>query len=195
MQSITSSQIQPVTPFETEVESLEKLLSQIFSEQITVHELAMDKVEPPSKIEPAGANVIDFSPFFEFSLSSDEPENSIKSIIEADDSDRYAQVVEIQRAELFKLRAQERQQLDQIRSLEIEIASKDEQLQYLPEYFEKALILGEVQISLDAAKNELDCERLINEETSRKLQQLQEKVEQLKSTFWYQFASFFGLSI
>lgn len=189
MQSITSSQIQPVAPIETEVQSLEKLLSQIFSEH-AVH-------EPPlvPAVSAVDKNLMDFSPFFEYALDSDQSEISGRSIIEADDSDRYAQVVEIQKDELFKLRAQERKLVNQIRSLELDIASKDEQLQYLPEYFQQALMLGELQIAHEELKDELVKERLINNENSRKLDLLQSDLNEYKKTLWYKIASFFGLTL
>ncbi len=208
----------------TEVQHLELLLNKIFGdeiEKIDGVDHASNLIEFPLK-EEANANLkvetevdvqvdvqlakshavmtefdlFDFSPGQSndiFKSSSSTP--ILKSIIEEDEVDSRLQVVvEAQQRELSQLRQKLKDRDYDIRALDLQIAANADQLKYMPELFNKALLATELKNQLNELQEALEAEQLTHEQSRDLLFKTQARVDRMKNTFWFKLGRSLGFT-
>jgi hypothetical protein len=197
---------------------LEKLLNKIFGEELD-KALAIESESQESSIqessnliefplmrelialeyESAGkGETLDFSPEA-FGLDDPVLETDLTrftpSIIERDDFDagHLQAVIDAQQEQLGSLRGELKQKDILIRSQAIDLASKDDQLKYLPEFFNKALKLANVETTNLILTNDLTVEKLVNEELNCELANTKSELVALNSHLLVKFARVLGV--
>lgn len=206
----SSAQVSPVpAPVPAEVMRLEQLLGKIFNDEIEkalTEETASDSTgsaKPVNNLpESATLNhLLDFSPFFEQShIAEQSGKSELKSIIEADDYtqqdyDRLQHMVEIQRAEILSLRDSLRMANDEVRHQNLSLAAKEDQLKYLPELFQKALMVTDLTLANEALSRDLQWEKAAHSQTAEQLNQLHSWSTNLHNKLWIKVAKFLGFTL
>jgi hypothetical protein len=217
-----SSYIHPLdTPVDTtttedgsyEVLQLEKLLNKVFGDQLdkalaVEHEgqalsnlIEFPLIQELVFLQDATAQASDTLDFSPEVFAKDDPvlETDLTrftpSIIERDDSDfgHLQTVVDAQQEQLAHLRGELRLKDIVIRSQAVDLASKDDQLKYIPELFDKALRLAEVEANNLILTKDLAVERLVNEEVNCELGKAKSELAQVNSLLLVKFARALGL--
>jgi len=146
----------------------------------------------------ARAGTLDFSPM---AFGADDPvlETDLTrftpSIIERDDSDsgHLQAIVDVQQEQLANLRAELRQKDIIIRSQAVDRAAKDDQLKYLPGFFEKALRLANVEALNLLLTKDLEVEKLLNEELHQELVKCQGQLSSVNNSLLVKFGRILGV--
>ncbi len=214
--STTSAEVEVfVEPLKmnTEVQHLELLLNKIFGdeiEKIDGVDHASNLIEFPLKEDVEVAvpeahaamprfDLFDFSPGQSsdiFKASSANP--ILKSIIEEDELEvdsRLQVVVEAQQRELSQLRQKLRDRDYDIRNLDLQIAANADQLKYMPELFNKALMATELKNQLTELQEVLEAEQLTHEQSRDLLFKTQARVDRIKDTFWFKLGRSLGFNL
>jgi hypothetical protein len=220
MQSISAPtiHIHPVDMTEADnsdydVLHLEKLLNKIFGDELEkalaeegdsqassnliefplMHELVSLECESASK-----ANTLDFSPEA-FGLDDPVLETDLTrftpSIIERDDVDagHLQAVIDAQQEQLATLRGELKNKDIIIRSQAVDLASKDDQLKYLPDFFNKALRLANVEAANILLVKDLEVEKLVNEELNVELVKTKTELAGVNGHLLVKFARVLGV--
>jgi len=209
MQSFSPSSIETevlaIEPIKinTDVQHLEKLLNKIFGDEL--EKTGVDASEISNLIEFPLKEELDFSPeqtsdIFAPTFSSPSSPSSpkiLKSIMEEDDhADSDMQyMVEAQRKELVQLRHQLKEREYDIRSLDLQLAANADQLKFMPELFNKALMASELKVQLVALQEVLEVEQLAHEQSRDLLFKTQARVDRIKDTFWYRLGRNLGFNL
>jgi len=144
------------------------------------------------------AETLDFSPEA-FAVGDPVLETDLTrftpSIIERDDFDagHLQAVVDAQAEQLATLRAELKQRDLQIQSQALDLASKDDQLKYMPELFSKALQLSNVQAANHELSVDLQVEQMVNEEINCELIAAMQELDVFHNHPLVKFARMFGL--
>ncbi|MBS2008683.1 MAG: hypothetical protein JST01_16665 [Cyanobacteria bacterium SZAS TMP-1] len=197
---------------------LEKLLNKIFGDELD-KALAGDAdysqsqshnqsnliefplIQELVSLEPETVNLaetLDFSPEA-FAIGDPVLETDLTrftpSIIEGDDFDgsHYQAVIDAQAEQLSTLRAELKQRDLLIQAQTLEMASKDDQLKYMPDLFSKALELSNVQAANEALSVDLKVEQMVNEEINCELIAAMQELDVFHNHPVVKFARFLGL--
>ncbi len=202
----------------TEVQHLELLLNKIFGDEIEKismddggHDLltASNLIEFPLKEEASLAlaeeqsqpvmpqfDLFDFSPGQSGDIFKSTASPILKSIIEEDEIDsRLQHVVEAQQRELSLLRKKLKDREYDIRTLDLQIAANADQLKYMPELFNKALLATELKTQLTEMQEALETEQLTHEQSRDLLFKTQARVDRMKDTFWFKLGCSLGFNL
>jgi hypothetical protein len=148
----------------------------------------------------ASKNSIDFSPS-SFDIAERTPVVSysdsrhLTSIIGEDESDsRLQQVIDFQRKELIELRAKLKDRDYDIRNLDLQIAANNDQLKYMPELFNKALVATQLTVKVKELEEALELEQSTHEQSRDLLYKTQARVDRIKETVWFKLGRTFGFA-
>jgi hypothetical protein len=221
MQSISVPAIQ-IVPVDTtnhsndsdyDVLQIDRLLNKIFGDELdkalaaeAANEQSSNLIEFPlvqelldMQIEStAPSNTLDFSPTA-FGLDDPVLETDLTkftpSIIEGDDVDygHMQTLVDAQQEQLATLRAELKQKDIVIRRQSIDLASKDDQLKYLPELFDKALRLANAEANNMLLTKDLEVEKLVNEELNSELGKTRQSLNAINSHLLVKFGRVLGV--
>jgi len=194
----------------TDVQHLEKLLNKIFGDEIekvsdgepsNLIEFPLNQeAEAVSALEAsADIDIFDFSPA---KVDGAEIFKSaplmLRSIIEEDDYEadsRLQQMIDIQRKELMQLRRQVKDREFDIRTRDLELAANADQLKYMPELFNKALLVGELKTQVSQLQEALEAEQATHEQSRDLLFKTQARVDRIKDTFWFKLGRSLGFNL
>jgi len=216
--SVPNIHLHPVDTKDSDVSDydvlhLEKLLNKIFGEDLDkalalelesqdssnliefplMHELVSLECEHSSMGE-----TLDFTPET-FGLDDPVLETDLTrftpSIIERDDVDgaHLQAVIDAQQDQLASLRGELKQKDILIRSQALDLASKDDQLKYLPEFFNKALRLSNVEATNLLLAKDLEVEKLVNEELNSELAKTRSELAAANGHLLVKFARVLGV--
>ncbi len=198
----------------TDVQHLEKLLNKIFGDEIE----KVSDGEPSNLIEfplnqeaeavnaleaSADIDIFDFSPakvdaFVGGAEIFKSAPMMLRSIIEEDDYEadsRLQQMIDIQRKELVQLRRQVKDREFDIRTRDLELAANADQLKYMPELFNKALLVGELKTQVSQLQEALEAEQATHEQSRDLLFKTQARVDRIKDTFWFKLGRSLGFNL
>lgn len=198
----------------TDVQHLEKLLNKIFGDEIE----KVSDGEPSNLIEfplnqeaesvnaleaSADIDIFDFSPakvdaFVDGAEIFKSAPLMLRSIIEEDDYEadsRLQQMIDIQRKELVQLRRQVKDREFDIRTRDLELAANADQLKYMPELFNKALLVGELKTQVSQLQEALEAEQATHEQSRDLLFKTQARVDRIKDTFWFKLGRSLGFNL
>ena len=182
----------------TDVQHLEKLLNKIFGdefEKVTESEPS-NLIEFPIAPETTGIDIFDFTPAQAIELIGASPV-MLKSIMEEDDYEvdsRLQQMIDIQRKELVNLRKQVKDYQFDLRTRDLELAANADQLKYMPELFNKALLVGELKTQVSQLEEALESEQATHEQSRDLLFKTQARVDRIKDTFWFKLGRSLGFN-
>ncbi len=122
----------------------------------------------------------------------------LRSIIEEDDYEadsRLQQMIDIQRKELMQLRRQVKDREFDVRTRDLELAANADQLKYMPELFNKALLVGELKTQVSQLQEALEAEQATHEQSRDLLFKTQARVDRIKDTFWFKLGRSLGFNL
>ncbi|CAN5199671.1 hypothetical protein BH11CYA1_BH11CYA1_39410 [soil metagenome] len=200
----------------TDVQHLEKLLNKIFGDEFEKE----GDGEPTNLIEfplvqeaevltrknstdATGIDIFDFTPAQASELinaanTSSSSSSVLKSIMEEDDYEvdsRLQQMIDIQRKELVNLRKQVKDYQFDVRTRDLELAANADQLKYMPELFNKALLVGELRTQVVQLEEALEGEQATHEQSRDLLFKTQARVDRIKDTFWFKLGRSLGFNL
>ncbi len=198
----------------TDVQHLEKLLNKIFGDEIekvsdgepsNLIEFPLNQeAESVSALEAsADIDIFDFLPakvdaFVDGAEIFKSAPMMLRSIIEEDDYEadsRLQQMIDIQRKELVQLRRQVKDREFDIRTRDLELAANADQLKYMPELFNKALMVGELKTQVSQLQEALEAEQATHEQSRDLLFKTQARVDRIKDTFWFKLGRSLGFNL
>lgn len=198
----------------TDVQHLEKLLNKIFGDEIekvsdgepsNLIEFPLNQeAESVSALEAsADIDIFDFSPakvdaFVDGAEIFKSAPMMLRSIIEEDDYEadsRLQQMIDIQRKELVQLRRQVKDREFDIRTRDLELAANADQLKYMPELFNKALLVGDLKTQVSQLQEALEAEQATHEQSRDLLFKTQARVDRIKDTFWFKLGRSLGFNL
>ncbi len=204
----------------TDVQHLEKLLNKIFGDEIEKDvdaepsnliefPLIQDAEEEPATLVArtaidiaANIDIFDFSPAQ--AIRDEQVSNSmsspvmLRSIIEEDDYEadsRLQQMIDIQRKELVQLRKQIKDRDFDLRTRDLELAANADQLKYMPELFNKALLVGDLKIQVSQLQEALETEQGVHEQSRDLLIKTQARVDRIKDSMWFKLGRSLGFNL